>query len=106
MAASPKARAASTASSAVNVTGQGPAAATLAAPRNSTATRTVNRRATSATPSYHTVSPDTYSPAAGASAGETTNPMTGPRSASAGPCRAGVAVTRTAPPPGTGTSVA
>ena len=44
---------------AVMVSGHGPTAATRAAPMNSTAARDRNRRATSATPSYQTVSPET-----------------------------------------------
>ena len=52
------ATAASIAPSAVKVSGQSPTASTLAAPMNSTAVRTRKRAATSATPSYHTVSPE------------------------------------------------
>ena len=51
--------AACTPSLAVMVRCWGPTSFTLAAPMNSTATLTSNLRATSATPSYHTVSPET-----------------------------------------------
>jgi len=56
--ASEKARAASTPSLAVHVSGQSPTATTRAAPMNSTAIRMLKQLLTAYTLSYHTVSPE------------------------------------------------
>ena len=72
-----KARAASMGSAEVIVRCSGPTCGTHAAPMKSAAIRMLERSATSATPSYQTVSPDTWTAFSNASVKAITNPVTG-----------------------------
>src|SRR5206468_2964994 len=60
----------------------------------------------SATPPYQTVSPEMYIVSTTPVGSANTKPVTAPRSPPSGPCRAGVALTTTRPPPGGSTAYA